>query len=84
MPCYKFVEATLLYLQTTSQAKGDLDADDSMDTGGRNPPNILWRVFAALMYFIPWIDVISLGLEVYHLFPFSIVLYLIPGIQIAC
>ena len=50
-----------------------------MDTGGRDPPNIFWRVFAALMYIIPWIDVIALGREVYHHFPFSIVLFLIPG-----
>ncbi|KAL3137280.1 Protein TIC 20-II, chloroplastic [Trebouxia sp. C0010 RCD-2024] len=65
--------------QSTSQAKRDADSDDSMDTGGRDPPNIFWRVFAALMYIIPWIDVIALGREVYHNFPFSITLFLIPG-----
>lgn len=70
-----------MYLQSTSQAKRDADSDDSMDTGGRDPPNIFWRVFAALMYIIPWIDVIALGREVYHNFPFSITLFLIPGMQ---
>ena len=67
-------------LQSTLQAKRDPDSDDSMDTGGRDPPNIFWRD-AALMYIIPWIDVIALGREVYHHFPFSIVLFLIPGMH---
>lgn len=59
------------------------DADDSMETGGRDPPNIFWRVGAALMYIIPWIDVIALGREVYHQFPNSIVLFLTPGMSCA-
>ena len=66
-------------MQSTVQAK--TDADDSMETGGRDPPNIFWRVGAALMYIIPWIDVIALGREVYHHFPSSIVLFLTPGTQ---
>ena len=70
-------------LQSTLQAKiRDPDADDSPEQGGRDPPNILWRVAAALMYIIPWIDVIALGREVYHHFPSSIILFLFPGIMI--
>lgn len=68
--------------QSALQAKiRDPDADDSPQEGGRDPPNIFWRVAAALMYIIPWIDVIALGREVYHNFPSSIVLFLFPGMQ---
>lgn len=70
---------SILLLQSTVQAS--TDADDSMETGGRDPPNIFWRVGAALMYIIPWIDVIALGRQVYHNFPSSIVLFLTPGTQ---
>lgn len=56
----------------------DSDTDDVVE-GTRNPPNIFWRVAAAFMYIIPWIDVIALGREVYHHFPFSIWLFLFPG-----
>ncbi len=70
-------------LQSALQAKiRDPDADDSPEQGGRDPPNIFWRVAAALMYIIPWIDVIALGREVYHHFPSSIILFLFPGIMI--
>jgi len=70
-------------LQSALQAKiRDPDADDSPEQGGRDPPNIFWRVAAALMYIIPWIDVIALGREVYHHFPSSIILFLFPGIML--
>ena len=66
-------------MQTKLQAKiRDPDTDDKVE-GMRDPPNIFWRVAAAFMYIIPWIDVIALGREVYHHFPFSIWLFLFPG-----
>lgn len=66
-------------LQSKARAKiRDPDTDDVVE-GTRKPPNILWRVAAAFMYIIPWIDSIALGREIYHHFPFSIWLFLFPG-----
>ncbi|KAL0044418.1 hypothetical protein WJX82_005391 [Trebouxia sp. C0006] len=87
LPCSSWCEqlrrcrpAARQHQKSALQAKiRDPDADDSPEQGGRDPPNIFWRVAAALMYIIPWIDVIALGREVYHHFPSSIILFLFPG-----
>jgi uncharacterized membrane protein len=45
----------------------------------KGPPKLPWRVAAALTYLIPWIDALTLGKEIYHAFPSTILLYFIPG-----
>ena len=76
----QFEDDQLSGLQSALKAKiRDPDADETLEQGGRDPPNIFWRVAAALMYIVPWIDVIALGREVYHHFPSSIVLFMFPG-----
>lgn len=40
---------------------------------------MFFRVAAALTYLIPWIDALSLGKEVYHMFPTTVLLYFLPG-----
>lgn len=47
--------------------------------GNRGPPGALVKVASAFLYIVPWIDILSLGREVYHFFPTSLVLYLLPG-----
>ena len=55
------------------------DAGAAELKGNRGPPSALVRVASAFLYIVPWIDVLSLGREVYHFFPASLLLYLIPG-----
>ena len=55
------------------------DAGAAELKGNRGPPSALVRVASAFLYIVPWIDVLSLGREVYHFFPTSLLLYLIPG-----
>lgn len=55
------------------------DAGTAELKGNRGPPSALVRVASAFLYIVPWIDVLSLGREVYHFFPTSLLLYLIPG-----
>lgn len=55
------------------------DAGAAELKGNRGPPSALVRVASAFLYIVPWIDVLSLGREVYHFFPTSLVLYLLPG-----
>lgn len=57
----------------------DAAADDDMDNPDQYPPNIFWRVIAACMYMIPWIDAVGLGREIYHKFPSFIYLYFMTG-----
>ena len=45
----------------------------------QGPPTLVWRVFAALCYLVPWIDSISFGREIYRRFRNLLVLYLVPG-----
>ena len=45
------------------------------------PPNLLWRVAAAMMYLIPWIDTIHIGREIYHRFPITVIVDRLPGAQ---
>lgn len=56
---------------------------DAIDADSKDPnmepPNLLWRVFAAVMYVIPWIDTLTLGREIFHTFPQTILLYLLPA-----
>ena len=47
--------------------------------GNRGPPSALVRVASAFLYIVPWIDVLGLGREIYHFFPTSLWLYLLPG-----
>ena len=56
-------------------------ADDApeLSAGVKGPPKLPWRVAAALTYLIPWIDSLTLGKEIYHAFPSTILLYFIPG-----
>lgn len=56
-------------------------ADDAQELspGVKGPPKLPWRVAAALTYLIPWIDSLTLGKEIYHAFPSTILLYFIPG-----
>ncbi|KAK9842566.1 hypothetical protein WJX81_006375 [Elliptochloris bilobata] len=54
-------------------------AVDSDELGNRGPPSILVRLASALMYLVPWIDIIGLGRMIYHKFPSSLILYAIPG-----
>ena len=54
------------------------------DSGVKGPPSLFWRVAAALTYLIPWIDSLSLGREIYHAFPSTVLLYFIPGKRIPC
>lgn len=56
----------------------DPDLDDEV-AAIKGPPPIMWRVLAALTYLIPWIDVISLGREVYRNFPSTLWVYFFPG-----
>ena len=58
------------------------DAGAAELKGNRGPPSALVRVASAFLYIVPWIDVLSLGREVYHFFPTSLLLYLIPGTQL--
>ena len=39
------------------------------------PPNPFWKVAAAFMYLVPWIDAVGMGREIYHKFPLLIYLY---------
>mmetsp|Transcript_38166 Transcript_38166/g.90626 ORF Transcript_38166/g.90626 Transcript_38166/m.90626 type:complete len:247 (-) Transcript_38166:207-947(-) len=57
----------------------DPDAFSAEDNVNVEPPNVLWRVFAAFMYVIPWIDTLTLGREIFHTFPQTIILYLLPS-----
>jgi len=50
-----------------------------VESSNKGPPNVLWRVFAATIYVIPWIDSLTLGREIFHSFPSSIVLYFLPA-----
>ena len=45
----------------------------------QGPPNLLWRVAAAMMYLIPWIDTIHIGREIYHRFPITVIIDRLPG-----
>ena len=45
----------------------------------QGPPNLLWRVAAAMMYLIPWIDTIHIGREIYHRFPITVMIDVLPG-----
>lgn len=63
-------------MQVSPRAAG---ADAIPSASGKGPPVILWRVAAALMYLIPWIDSLSIGREIYRAFPTSILLYFLPG-----
>jgi hypothetical protein len=65
-----------LFLQAAPRA-----ADDAPELGPgvKGPPKLPWRVAAALTYLIPWIDSLTLGKEIYHAFPSTILLYFIPG-----
>jgi len=47
----------------------------------QGPPNLLWRVAAAMMYLIPWIDTIHIGREIYHRFPITVIIDRLPGAQ---
>ncbi|CAL8462351.1 g1884 [Coccomyxa elongata] len=51
----------------------------SVPTGNRGPPSLLVRLASAFLYIVPWIDILTLGREVYHFFPTSLLLYLVPG-----
>lgn len=53
--------------------------DEDEDNPDKFPPNALWRVVAAFMYMIPWIDAVGLGREIYHKFPSFIYLYFMTG-----
>ncbi len=57
----------------------DPDLDDEA-AAIKGPPPLQWRVLAALTYLIPWIDVISLGREIYHIFPSFLWMYFFPGV----
>mmetsp|Transcript_41461 Transcript_41461/g.105041 ORF Transcript_41461/g.105041 Transcript_41461/m.105041 type:complete len:249 (-) Transcript_41461:231-977(-) len=62
------------------KAKADDPDAIGLDAGAaKGPPNVLWRVFAACIYIIPWIDSLTLGREVFHAFPTTIVLYFLPA-----
>ena len=52
---------------------------DADELGNRGPPSILVRLASALMYLVPWIDIIGLGRIMYHKFPATLLLYVIPG-----
>ena len=54
-------------------------AVDADELGNRGPPSILVRLASALMYIVPWIDIIGLGRQIYHKFPTMLLLYVIPG-----
>ena len=54
-------------------------AVDADELGNRGPPSILVRLASALMYLVPWIDIIGLGRMMYHKFPATLLLYVIPG-----
>ncbi|BDA46212.1 probable Tic20 family protein Ycf60 at C-terminar half [Coccomyxa sp. Obi] len=51
----------------------------SVPTGNRGPPSLLVRLASAFLYIVPWIDILTLGREIYHFFPTSLLLYLVPG-----
>jgi hypothetical protein len=63
-------------LQVAPQAA---DGGEALSPGAKGPPTLPWRVAAALTYLIPWIDSLTLGKEIYHAFPSTILLYFIPG-----
>ena len=69
-------------LQVAPRAADD-DAP-ALSPGVKGPPTLPWRVAAALTYLIPWIDSLTLGKEIYHAFPSTILLYFIPGRVEAC
>lgn len=51
----------------------------AVPTGNRGPPSLLVRLASAFLYIVPWIDILTLGREIYHFFPTSLLLYLVPG-----
>lgn len=69
--------------QRTAPAAPRAKANDpdgvQVESSNKGPPNVLWRVFAATIYVIPWIDSLTLGREIFHSFPSSIVLYFLPA-----
>ncbi len=65
-------------LQVAPRAADGVEAL-SPDSGAKGPPSLFWRVAAALTYLIPWIDSLTLGKEVYHVLPSTILLYFVPG-----
>ena len=71
----------LVELQVGVEARiRDPDAAvDADELGNRGPPSILVRLASALMYLVPWIDIIGLGRMMYHKFPATLLLYVIPG-----
>ena len=64
---------------TVARAKDPDAVDPEAKDPNREPPNLLWRVLAATMYVIPWIDALTLGREIFHTFPQTIILYLLPA-----
>eukprot|EP00192_Tetraselmis_astigmatica_P020114 CAMPEP_0117666874 /NCGR_PEP_ID=MMETSP0804-20121206/10629_1 /TAXON_ID=1074897 /ORGANISM="Tetraselmis astigmatica, Strain CCMP880" /LENGTH=217 /DNA_ID=CAMNT_0005474489 /DNA_START=201 /DNA_END=855 /DNA_ORIENTATION=+ len=71
--------ATLGPVQNSGKGKGPDAIGLEDDNPNMEPPNLLWRVFAAFMYVIPWIDTLTLGREFFHTFPQMITLYLLPS-----
>lgn len=73
--------ATLAMTAALSLQAAPRAADDApeLSAGVKGPPKLPWRVAAALTYLIPWIDSLTLGKEIYHAFPSTILLYFIPG-----
>lgn len=54
-------------------------AEDEDENPDKVPPNAFWKVLAAFMYMIPWIDAVGLGREIYHKFPVLLYLYYLTG-----
>ena len=74
--CFSFQLPTAAQIDTQTRAA---EAGAAELKGNRGPPSALVRVASAFLYIVPWIDVLTLGREVYHFFPASLLLYLLPG-----
>lgn len=67
-------------MQVSARARDpdELEAEDE-DEINKGPPSLLWRVFAAFCYLVPWIDSITLGKEIYRRFRNLLIFYFVPG-----
>ena len=64
--CFSFQPPTAAQIDMKTRAA---DAGAAELKGNRGPPSALVRVASAFLYIVPWIDVLTLGREVYHFFP---------------
>lgn len=79
--CHPHVQATQVHCFHSLQGVTPVRAADAaaVPTGNRGPPSLLVRLASAFLYIVPWIDILTLGREIYHFFPTSLLLYLVPG-----